>query len=174
MLVSSVNALKPRRITEMSEMRYLFLIVMVGCGAQGPSLIDAGQDVDAGHDVAVKPYNGCTETCDGICTCPNDSMNCVSLCGSNGVKHCMPYIPNGEGCPSGYDCKSGLCTAVEPARPACGDLCTEQCQCPGMQSCQEYCGGVFLCEDPGHLIDGCPVGYACINPEGCIKNGTRL
>jgi hypothetical protein len=146
-------------------------LLLVGCS--GPSIaseVDADVAVDAGSDT--KPYNGCTETCDGICTCPDDAMNCVSLCGES-AKHCMPFIPNGEGCPSGYDCTNNACKAVEPALPACEGLCNEQCSC-GNQTCQQHCGGVWLCEDPGYLIDGCQVGYACINPEGCVKNGTRL
>ncbi len=161
------------------KLSLIAVLLLAGCsGAPLPREIDSGT-FDAETDVAVdagtdtKKYNGCTETCDGICTCPHDAMNCVSICGQT-EKHCMPYVPNGEGCPSGYDCNSGVCKAVEPALPPCGYFCSEACACPGRQSCQQYCGGNWLCEDPGHLIDGCPAGYACINPEGCIKDGTKL
>jgi hypothetical protein len=64
-------------------------------------------EVDGGSDA----YNGCTETCDGICTCPPEYNACVAQCGSE-VRHCMPSgALNEEGCLSYTNdvCVNSMC-----------------------------------------------------------------
>lgn len=70
-------------------------------GANITTEADAGSTADAKVDSLYEAYvyNGCTETCDGICTCPPEYQACITTCGSHGVRYCLPAgAVNSEGC----------------------------------------------------------------------------